>query len=102
MHPHPPIFIQLDMIICNAILFIIEGRFQVFERFSSGKLVQKTVGSRFAALNYCESGSMHPPPFIHLDMINSHICTINALKHIYIRTYKPSICTFEAYILSNI
>jgi hypothetical protein len=36
----------------TAILIIIEGQFQVFQRFSSSKLVLKTVGSRCMALNY--------------------------------------------------
>jgi hypothetical protein len=43
----------------TAILIIIKGQFQVFQRFSSSKLVLKTVESRFAALNYYENGSMH-------------------------------------------
>jgi hypothetical protein len=36
---------------------IIEGRFQVFQRFSSGKLVLKAVESCFMALNYYGNGS---------------------------------------------
>jgi hypothetical protein len=36
---------------------IIEGQFEVFHRFSSSKLVLKTVGSCFVALNYYENGS---------------------------------------------
>jgi hypothetical protein len=42
----------------TAIPIIIEGRFQVFQRFSSSKLVLKTVESCFAALNYYGNGSM--------------------------------------------
>ncbi len=42
---------------CTAIPIIIEGRFQVFQRFSSSKLVLKTVESCFAALNYYGNGS---------------------------------------------
>jgi hypothetical protein len=38
-------------------LIIIEGQFQIFQRFSSSKLVLKTAQSRFAALNYYENGS---------------------------------------------
>ncbi len=34
-----------------------EGRFQVFQKFTSSKLVLKTVGSCFVALNYYEDGS---------------------------------------------
>jgi hypothetical protein len=41
----------------TAIPIIIEGRFQVFQRFSSSKLVLKTVESCFAALNYYGNGS---------------------------------------------
>jgi hypothetical protein len=36
---------------------IIEGQFQAFQRFSSSKLVLKTVESCFAAPNYYENGS---------------------------------------------
>jgi hypothetical protein len=43
----------------TAILTIIEGRFQVFQRFPSSKLALKTVASCFVALNYYENGSMH-------------------------------------------
>jgi hypothetical protein len=41
----------------TAIPIIIEGRFQGFQRFSSSKLVLKTVESCFAALNYYGNGS---------------------------------------------
>ncbi len=41
----------------TAILVITEGQFQVFQRFSSYKLVLKTVESCLAALNYHENGS---------------------------------------------
>ncbi len=41
----------------TAILIIIESQFQAFQRFSSSKLVLKTVDSRFAALNYYGNGS---------------------------------------------
>jgi hypothetical protein len=41
----------------TAIPIIIEGRFQVFQRFSSSKLVLKTVESCFVALNYYGNGS---------------------------------------------
>jgi hypothetical protein len=43
----------------TAILIILEGQFQVFQRFSSGKLVLKTVESCFVALNYYENGSRY-------------------------------------------
>jgi hypothetical protein len=42
----------------TAILIIFGDRFQVFDRFSGSKLLLKTVGSRFAALNYYENGSI--------------------------------------------
>ncbi len=41
----------------TAILIIIEGQFQVSQRFSSSNLVLKTVESCFMALNYYENGS---------------------------------------------
>ncbi len=41
----------------TAIPIIIEGRFQVFQRFSSSKLVLKAVESCFVALNYYGNGS---------------------------------------------
>jgi len=40
-----------------AIPIIIEGLLQVVQRFSSSKLVLKTVESCFMALNYHENGS---------------------------------------------
>ncbi len=42
----------------TAILIIIEGQFQTFQRYSSSKLVLKTVKSCFVALNYCGNGSI--------------------------------------------
>jgi hypothetical protein len=41
----------------TAIPIIIEGWFQVFQRFSSSKLVLQTVESCFVALNYYGNGS---------------------------------------------
>ncbi len=43
----------------TAIPIIIEGQFQAFQRFSSSKLVLKTVESCFAALNYYGNGSRY-------------------------------------------
>ena len=40
-----------------AIPIIFEGLFQAFQRFSSGKLVLKTVESCFLTLNYYGNGS---------------------------------------------
>jgi hypothetical protein len=42
----------------TAIPILIEGLFQVFQRFSSSKLVPKTAESCFVALNYYGIGSM--------------------------------------------
>ena len=41
----------------TAILIMIEGQFQILQRFSSSKQVLKTVESCFAALNHYENGS---------------------------------------------
>ncbi len=41
----------------TAIPIIFEGQFQVLQRFSSSKLVLKTVESCFMALNYYGNGS---------------------------------------------
>jgi hypothetical protein len=46
----------------TAILIIMEGQFQAFQRFASSKLVLKTVESCFAALNYYENGSSKISP----------------------------------------
>jgi hypothetical protein len=40
---------------------IIEGQFPDFQRFSSSKLVLKTVETPFPALNYFEDASTDPP-----------------------------------------
>jgi hypothetical protein len=45
----------------TAISIIIDGRFQVFQRFSSSKLVLKTVESCFVALNCYGDGSNGKP-----------------------------------------
>jgi hypothetical protein len=39
----------------TAILIIMEGQFQLFQRFSGNKLVPRTVESRFEALYYYEN-----------------------------------------------
>ncbi len=41
----------------TALPIIFEGQFQVFQRFSSSKLVRKAVESCFVALNYYGNGS---------------------------------------------
>jgi hypothetical protein len=55
----------------TAILIITEGQFQVFQRFSSSKLVLKTVESCFVALNYYGNGSTKRPFKIRL-----YTCTV--------------------------
>ncbi len=45
-------------VIYTAIPIIIEGQFQVFQRFSSSELVLKAVESCFVALDYYGNGSM--------------------------------------------
>jgi hypothetical protein len=40
----------------TAFLMIFEGQFQVFQRFSSSRLVLKTVRSRFTAIKYYAIG----------------------------------------------
>jgi hypothetical protein len=47
---------------CTAILIIIEGQFQLFQRLSSSKLVLRTVDNRFEALNHYENGSIGRTP----------------------------------------
>ncbi len=53
----PRYLVSNDMSLDNTIRIIIEGRFHFFQRFSSSKLVLKTVESCFVALNYYENGS---------------------------------------------
>ncbi len=49
--------ISLEQQTSTDIPIIIEGQFQVLQRFSSSKLVLKTVESCFVALNYYGNGS---------------------------------------------
>ena len=42
----------------TAILIMIEGQFQVFQRFSSSKLLLTTVKRHFVTLTYYENGSI--------------------------------------------
>jgi hypothetical protein len=58
IHTHVYIHVQGFECECTAILIIIEGQLQVFQRFSSSKLVLKAVESCFVALNYYENGSI--------------------------------------------
>ena len=56
---HSHICVKKDnmLLYATAILTIIEGQFQAFQRFCSSKLVLKAVESCFTALNYYENGS---------------------------------------------
>jgi hypothetical protein len=52
--------VRVAVVVCaiyTAILITIEGQFRIFQRFSSSKLVLKTVESCFDALDYYENGS---------------------------------------------
>jgi hypothetical protein len=60
--------------VCTAIPIIIEGRFQVFQRFSSSKLVLKTVESCFMALNCYGNGSMSVFVAGIARRVNVHLC----------------------------
>ncbi len=66
----------------TAILMIIEGQFQTFQRFSSGKLVLKAVESCFVALNYYENGSRASRGRLEVKDIPLNICI-----YIYIYIY---------------
>ena len=66
----------------TAILRIIGGRFQVFQRFPSSKLVLKTVESCFVALNYHGNGSIY---------VYSRTCILTYTQHVYTHTYS---CTY--------
>jgi hypothetical protein len=74
----------------SAIPIIIEGQFQVFQRFSSSKLVLKTVESCFAALNYHGNGSTlaclvfhrHFQVFTHTHTYqHTYICILHGCIH---------------------
>jgi hypothetical protein len=52
--------VDMSILEDTAISIIIEGQFfQIFQRFSSSKLILNTVESRFTALNHYENGSMN-------------------------------------------
>ncbi len=50
--------VLLDNHVCTAISMRIDGRFQIFQRFSRSELVLQTVESRVEDLNYYENGSI--------------------------------------------
>ncbi len=60
-------------VLVTAIPIIIEGRFQLFQRFSSSKLVPKTVESCFVALNYYGNGSMVDRVCLKLNYVNVNV-----------------------------
>ncbi len=71
----------------TAILIIIEGQFQVFQRFFRRKLVLRTVESCLVALNHYENGSRR----------NTY-----TYIHIYIHTYIPFFLHTYLYICVKI
>ncbi len=78
-----------SMMKCTAILIIIERQFHVFQRFSSSKLVLKTVESCCAVLNLYENCSiilLHYVPFLHRkthNLLPNSECTQNRQAHTY-------------------
>jgi hypothetical protein len=67
----------------TAILTITVGQFQVFQRYSSSKMVQRTVESRFEALKYYENGSMQitkPCLYVYPMYISLHTDTDNIFE----------------------
>ena len=79
------VFLARDAARDTPILTIIEGHFQIFQRFSSCKLVLKTVESSFAALNYSEIAST----YTHM-IYKKHIYTYaNILGWIF-----PCVCMY--------
>ncbi len=73
----------IHMITHTAMPIIIEGRFQVFQQFSSSKLVLKTVESCFVALNYYGNGST----FVY-ECVCTHIhACIGTQAHVEIQSH---------------
>ncbi len=103
-------------ILHTAILIIIEGQFQAFQRVSSSKLVLKTVESCFVALNYYENGSTHTfmhsvlfPPAVRnlllfLFCMSSYmhvISYIHVRAYTYIHTHMYIFARINMYIFPN-
>ncbi len=73
----------------TTLLIIIEGQFEVFQRFPSSKLVLKTFKSYFMALDYYMNGSTNVCSLIlaHIHYtrmymyIYTHMCTTDELGH---------------------
>jgi hypothetical protein len=57
-------------VLFSAILMLIEGRLQAFQRLSSSKLVLKTVQNCFTALHYYENGSPAVCTIISLNQLS--------------------------------
>jgi hypothetical protein len=90
-------------LIYTATLIIIEGQFHVLQRFSSGKLVLKAVGSRFATLSYYENGSTGIEWCGDDDskMIVAGICMEDVSRH-GSKTYVQELCeTFVLYMRND-
>jgi hypothetical protein len=74
----------------TAIVTIIEGQFEVFQRFSSSKLVLKTVGVKlrfFAQLAWVTCVYMCAVCTVWLRCILVHVVTLHTYIHIHIYTY---------------
>ncbi len=103
IHIHKQTHVQLQCL--TAIPIIIEGRFQVFQWFSSSKLVLKTVESCFMAFNYYGNGSTHShlqwcAPSWYPEQYDTQ-----AYIYIYTRTHAHTytqIRTFAAVTYSNV
>jgi hypothetical protein len=85
-------FVYRSVNYCTAILIIIEGQLQVFQRFSSSKLVLKTVESCFMALNHYGNGSKTwcQSTVLDSEVSNLYTCILFAYIHYYtyiIHTY---------------
>jgi hypothetical protein len=80
----------------TAILIIFEGQFQVFQRFSSSKLVLKTVKNCFVALKCYENGSIKYPCMQTLKFTHTCRCThTNSVHKIYIIYVRTSIFPYR-------
>ena len=91
IYTHTRVCIYTYVLRFTAILIIFEGRFQVFQQFSSGKLVFKDVEIRFAALNYYENGSMYWSVFgvsgaNSCKKIGSVVCSVMKHECMYVCT----------------
>ncbi len=84
----------------TAIPIIIEGLFQVFQRFASSKLVLKTVESCFVTLNYYGNGSMNLAQNNCHDLLppkktQTHVCTPMYTYTVYVLRLPQMHVNFE-------